>query len=810
MIFTRQINHSLRRATTVVACLAIVVTSAFFGAARADTPAKEPAVRPGDAFLKQHCYNCHRGDEPKGGLNLQTLGGDLSDAAVEKHWVRIYDRVRDGEMPPADAADVTPSERAAFLKSSGDWLRKFQTARDAELGRVRARRLTRREVERSLQSLLGIDIPLADQLPEEGQSTEFSTVADGQPMSHYQMERHLAVVDVALDEAFRRALSPEDRYERDFDPKEVSRQTTRRTREPEVREGRAVVWSSGLIFYGRIPATTAPENGWYRVHVRAGGVKTPKSGGVWCTVRTGLCVSSAPLLAWVGSFEGVDEPRDLTFEAWLPKGHMLEIRPGDTTIKKARFNGGQVGVGEGEPQNVPGVAIDRIVMERIHIGPKNDGVRHLLFGDLTVNVESRSKNSQVISTKPQADVAVLIENFARRAFRRPVTLPEIAGFLKMSHDALADGQDLLAALRVGYRAILCSPRFLYLTESPGQLDDHAIAARLSYLLTGSPPDAQLTQLADAGKLHQPAVITAETERLLTGPGGRKFVQDFAAEWLDLDQIDFTEPDGKLYPDFDSVVQQSMLDETHTYLETLLRENLSVTRLIDSDFTFLNSRLARFYDIDGVEGDALRRFTLEPQHHRGGVLTQGAILKVTANGTTTSPVVRGVWVSERLLGEMTPPPPSNVPAIEPDIRGATTIREMLAKHRSQDSCAVCHVKIDPAGFALENFDPSGQWRDKYALLSNGKREGGAIVDASYALHDGRRFHNVDDFRTLVVASPKKLARNVAEKLAVFGTGATISFADRQAIDDIVAHAAADDYGFRSIIKAVTTSTLFLNK
>ena len=175
----------------------------------------------------------------------------------------------------------------------------------------------------------------------------------------------------------------------------------------------------------------------------------------------------------------------------------------------------------------------------------------------------------------------------------------------------------------------------------------------------------------------------------------------------------------------------MLDETHTYLETMLRDNLSVTQLIDSDFTFLNSRLARFYDIDGVTGDELRRVALQPEHHRGGVLTQGAILKVTANGSNTSPVVRGVWVSERLLGEPIPPPPDNVPAIEPDIRGAKTIREMLAKHRSQDSCASCHVKIDPPGFALENYDPAGRWRDRYVQLIGGRREQGAAVDASYA-------------------------------------------------------------------------------
>jgi hypothetical protein len=288
------------------------------------------------------------------------------------------------------------------------------------------------------------------------------------------------------------------------------------------------------------------------------------------------------------------------------------------------------------------------------------------------------------------------------------------------------------------------------------------------------------------------------------------VEDFAAEWLDLDQIDFTEPDGKLYPNFDAIVQNSMLAETRTYLETMLKENLSVARLIDADFTYLNSRLARFYGIDGVDGDELRRVTLSPEDHRGGVLTQGAILKVTANGSNTSPVVRGVWVSERLLGEPIPPPPDNVPAIEPDIRGAKTIREMLEKHRSQASCAACHVKIDPPGFALESFDPSGRWRERYVQLVGGRRSAGARVDASYALPDGREFRDVDEFRKLIGGEPRRLARCVAEKLLVYGTGAAISFADRQAIDDIVQQAAGEEFGFRSIVQAVVTSPVFLSK
>jgi hypothetical protein len=320
----------------------------------------------------------------------------------------------------------------------------------------------------------------------------------------------------------------------------------------------------------------------------------------------------------------------------------------------------------------------------------------------------------------------------------------------------------------------------------------------------------LHDLAATQRLRDPKVLRDEIERLLAGTRARRFVSDFAAEWLDLDQIDFTQPDSKLYPEFDTIVQQSMVMETESFVETMLRENLSVTHLIKSDFTYLNSRLARFYEIDGVTGSELRRVALSPASHRGGLITHGAILKVTANGTNTSPVIRGVWVAERLLGDAVPPPPDSVPAVEPDIRGATTIREQLEKHRSQASCASCHVKIDPPGYALENFDPAGQWREKYLTVVENKSKRGAAIDASFALADGRKFADVEAFKDLIAAQPRKLATAVAEQLVVFGTGAPIEFVDHQQVESIVERAAADDYGLRSIVKEVVTSPLFLSK
>jgi hypothetical protein len=306
------------------------------------------------------------------------------------------------------------------------------------------------------------------------------------------------------------------------------------------------------------------------------------------------------------------------------------------------------------------------------------------------------------------------------------------------------------------------------------------------------------------------VIRAQVERMLSDERGRRFVEDFAAQWLDLSEIDFTEPDRKLYRGFDLIVQQSMLDETHAFLQAMLDDDLSVSHVIDSDFTFLNERLATHYGIDGIEGEELRKVSLKSDDPRGGLLTQGAILKVTANGTNTSPVLRGVWVSERLLGEHVPPPPENVPAVEPDIRGAKTIREQLDLHKKDVSCASCHTTIDPPGFALENFDPVGQWRTNYVRREDGRLRKGAAVDASYELPSGEDFKDIIGFQRITARRQEQLARNVASQLITYGTGAAVSFADRDELDGVVQAAAASDYGFRSILHAVIQSRLFRSK
>ena len=762
-------------------------------------------------FLSARCLDCHTGDQSEGGLDLTTLPPAGTDTASDRRWARIIERVENGEMPPPDSEAPPGQDRHAFVAAGGDWLRTAIRRRDTQEGRVRGRQLSPRELERSLHALLGIDIPLAEMIPVEGRPAEYSTVAERQTVSHHRLESHLAVVDVALDEALRRATSPTDSFSRDFAAADIVRTNPKaRCREPEMLHGQAVIWANGIIYYGRLPATTAPADGWYRFRLTVGGLNLPDTGGVWSTVSTGLCISSAPLLQFVTAFEALETPREVEFEAWLPKRHMLEIRPGDITLKRARFEGGQIGAGEGEPQQVPGIAMERLTMERIHRGPDNDGVRRLLAGDVAWEKNEKNGRWHPLPRRPRDDLAVLIKAFARRAFRRPVTDADLSPIVALATDVFHDGQSFEAALRAGYRAILCSPRFFYLTESPGPLDDHAKAARLSYFLTGGPPDAALTALADADRLGDPAVIKAETDRLLADDGTRRFADDFAAEWLDLDQIDFTEPDRKFHREFDGVVKHSMLAETQAVLQNALDHDQPVTELFASDSTYLNSRLARYYAVDGVTGDELRRVTLPAESHRGGLLTQGAILKITANGSATSPIVRGAWVAERLLGVEIPPPPSGVPAIEPDIRGATTIRQQLAKHRADTACASCHRLMDPVGFALENFDPAGQWRKNYRIIdATGKRHSPPI-DAGDSLADGTPFSGIDEFKAVVASRPEQLARSLAGHMVVYGTGARLSFADRDAIAEITAAAGKTGYGVRSILHAVVTHPIFLTK
>ena len=264
-------------------------------------------------------------------------------------------------------------------------------------------------------------------------------------------------------------------------------------------------------------------------------------------------------------------------------------------------------------------------------------------------------------------------------------------------------------------------------------------------------------------------------------------------------------------EFDEVLKNAMVGETHAFLREMIQSDLSVTNVVDSDFTMLNERIAHHYGIKGIRGTEFQKVPLKPEYRRGGLITHASVLKVTANGTTTSPIVRGVFMLERIMGEKTLPPPDDVPAIEPDIRGAQSIREQLDKHRNIQACAVCHVKLDPPGFALENYDVIGGWREHYrAVQERGKWQQGPAVDPSFQMADGTDFQSIEEFKAILLKNPEKIAHNLVEKCIIFGTGASIEFADRKHMENILHQIEDQDYGFRSMIHAVVQSPVFLNK
>jgi hypothetical protein len=451
----------------------------------------------------------------------------------------------------------------------------------------------------------------------------------------------------------------------------------------------------------------------------------------------------------------------------------------------------------------------------------------LLYGDLPLqpaDPKTPGKDLRATSAQPEADARRLLAAFLPKAFRRPVSEDEVSEHLALVKQQMAGGRRFDDALRAAYKMALCSPNFLFLQEKPGRLDDHALAARLSYGLWSAAPDDELTALASQGKLHDPAVLRAQTERLLASPKAARFTRNLLGSWLNLRDIDFTQPDTKLYPEFEQYLQQSMVAETEHFFEELLRNNLSVRNILHSDFAMLNERLAEHYGIAGVKGGRIRKVSLAADSRRGGFITQGAVLKVSANGTSTSPVVRGAYVLDRILGTPPDPPPKNVPAIEPDIRGATTIREQLDKHRNQPACAGCHAQLDPPGFALENYDVTGRWRTVYRAIPDSAKDKvvtvpgsdirhytqGRPVDPSFAMADGRAFKDVDEFKQLILAHPEQLARCVTEKLMTHFTGAPVQFADREVIDAIVQRAASSDHGLRTLLHEVIQSRVFTEK
>jgi hypothetical protein len=432
---------------------------------------------------------------------------------------------------------------------------------------------------------------------------------------------------------------------------------------------------------------------------------------------------------------------------------------------------------------------------------------------------------EVVSDNPSVDAARLLRTFMNRAHRRPLEESHLQRFLALFNDQFSKGFGFAKSMLSTYTAVLSSPEFLFTHERPGRLDDYALASRLSLFLWNSEPDETLRALAARGGLHHPETLRAQSQRLLNDSKAMRFIEAFTDYWLDLRKIDDTSPSTTLYNDYelDDPLKLSAVEETRMFVAEMLRADLPVRNIVHSDFTFLNERLANHYGVPGVHGAKMRKVTLPKDSVRGGLMTQASVLKVTANGTTTSPVLRGYWITERILGHQIPPPPP-VAAVEPDIRGAVTLRQQLEKHRNDSSCASCHSKMDPPGFALESFDVMGGWRDRYRAVKEGvKPENGfglngqafafhyaLPVDCAGEMSDGRSFKDVREFKSLLLKDEDLLARNLVKQLITYATGAPVRFSERDDVEQILRRSSPHQYGLRTIVHEIVQSDLFQMK
>ncbi len=750
-------------------------------------------------ILQKYCLECHSGKKAKGNLALDNLTSDFKpdESAV---WDKVEQRLAAGTMPPRAKPQPTAEELAALRTWIDHGLVKADAARQRLEGRAVNRRLSRVEYVNTIRDLLAVDVAITDLLPADLPNSDgFENDGFALRVSSVLIERYMEAADAALKPVFVAGTRPAT-------SKAKLSYKNERLFNLAKTEGTVVELENAVALTGEktigLSQFHAKTPGRYRFRVSAYAHQNDGKPLVlavhWRSLDKGAAGSHAL------SYHAVppDKASIIEFEETLPRNSTIHLSP-DGLQKLPGKKG----------DKRPALAIEWVEVE----GPLLDAwppmSQQLLIGKLDPNKAKL------------ADAEEALRKFIPRAFRRPASDKLVKPYLDLVRVRLEQGYNFEDALHVGLKGVLCSPHFLFLENKPGRLDDHALASRLSYFLWSSMPDQELFELAGKDKLHEPEVLRNQVERMLKDPRAAAFTENFLDQWLNLRDFDSTVPDKKLYPEFGEFLKISMLRETRLFFDEILKNDLSALNFVDSEFAMLNEPLARLYGIAGVAGPEFRKVKLPAGCHRGGVMTQASVLRVTANGITTSPVLRGVWVMKTILGQPVPPPPAEVPAIEPDTRGAVTIRAQLAKHRQSESCAACHRKIDPLGFALENFDVMGGWRENYRAIGAGKKGAklnikvhgrnvayhiGPRVEAGDVMPDGQPFKNIDEFKRILLTDPDPIARCIAEKLIVYGTGSPIRPADRAIVAAIVERSRTNNYGLRTLIQEIVQSDLFRNK
>ena len=790
-------------------------------------------------FLTAYCVQCHGSDEQNGDRRFDRLNGAIPDENTLIDYQDILDQLNLGEMPPADEKQPKKDERKRVI----DWLttniRQYhKTHRDTASETV-LRRLNAREYRNTIRDLLHVNTVIFDPtttFPKDRTTEHLDNIGETLVTSGYLLARYFDAAELVIDKAMFPAKKPEvqswtfrDGFRQQPEIDKVHR-TMNGYKHMTLYDVRGADKHEGA--YGPIHAFSkgVPYDGFYDIRINAEAVNRehpydadflgtdstePLRLGIVPGDRTvGQLHKPQPIEPLLAEIDLADEAKWYTVRVWLDAGYTPRFtfenglmdarnlwsriikkypdqfpkqkRPG---IVEARFNAIKY-------SKLPQIHIHEIEISGPHYDQWPTKSQRAILGD---DWESVVGSGEMTADQSRRHLTRFLSN----AYRRPATDSEVERVQQIIAIRKREGRSTIEAYSDGLKAALSSPNFLFLDETAedDQLSDYALASRLSFFLWSSIPDAELMRLAASGKLSNSETLKSQVDRMLNDSKSDAFVDGFLGAWLTLNDLGATPPDRRDFREFYHYdLDHAMREETRLFTRHLIDDNLSVMNFLDSDFTFVNKRLARHYDLDVNLDDA---FTFEEvslnDPRRGGLLGQASVLTVTANGIDTSPVVRGVWLLENVLGTPPSPPPPDVEPLDPDIRGAKTVRDQLMQHRDNPACNDCHRKIDPLGFALENFDPIGGWREKY----DGKKR----IDSSGELPGGKEFQDLQGLKTILLAQPDTFLRGLTQKLMAYSIGRELVASDRPHVDQITTALKRDSDGFRDLIAMIVLSQPF---
>jgi len=836
--------HQNLRQTLIL--LGLLVCAALFLAGRqaqsAGIPLQDPArtdltfeqaVQP---FFANHCYTCHNDEKQTGDLSLEAFKTTASLRQDRATMRLILDKLNAGAMPPAKMPRPKPEDvrlvtqwisrqlEAAPAKSDAP----ARTAKPAELsaGRVTARRLNRIEYDNTVRDLLGVDLHVSDNFPQDDSGYGFDNIGAVLSLSPVLLEKYLA----AAEKISRTAV---------FGP-EPLKPTLVRLRSPERSQAPQMTPLTdydltGLTLPNAIHTTYRfPVDGEYVIRAQLGGIRPagsePIQLALWLDGQQIKVVQFDP--AKVASFTSASERQEL---GGMTQEFRTRIAAGDHWLAVSiphLYEGLPASYKGPNPSRLPvpplpefkppfNLSPQQIEARRKEIEkrraepiPANSArIRSLeLGGPYAVTAGPPRESLQkifVCKNHERGCARAMVEHLARRAYRRPVTPKEVTQLTSLVAEVQGDGGTFEEGLATAIQAMLLSPHFLFRIERAATtqptgaaaraLSQYELASRLSYFLWSSMPDDALFAAASRGQLAQPQALEAQVRRMLLDPKAHALVENFGGQWLQVRKLESVKPDRQRFPEFDEYLRLSMRRETEMFFESIMREDHSILDFIDANYTYLNERLARFYNVPNVQGPQFRKVLFGPDAHRGGLLGQASVLTVSSYANRTSPVLRGKWVLENLVGAPPPPPPPDVPNLdEAKIGSTTSMREQLEKHRQNPVCASCHTRMDPLGFGLENFDAIGAWRTQ---------EGKFSINASGTLPDGRSFAGPQGLEAVLKAQPDAFTECLARKLLIYALGRGLEPHDDPTVKMIVKNVGNDRYRFSSLILEIVKSEPF---